>query len=67
MTTTINSRADALTAEQRSAIDDAARVLEQSWEHATADRLRDAFAIEAETAQQATPQADWRGDFERQA
>jgi hypothetical protein len=29
--------------------------------------LRDAFAIEAETAQQATPQADWRGDFERQA
>ncbi|WP_244108844.1 hypothetical protein [Burkholderia anthina] len=61
------SRADALTDKQRSAIDDSARVLEENWEHVTADRLRDAFAIEPRAVRHAANQADWRGDFERQA
>ncbi|KVC71410.1 hypothetical protein WI73_11330 [Burkholderia ubonensis] len=42
-----NSRADALTDGQRSAINDAARVLEENWEFESADRLLTAFAIKA--------------------
>ncbi|WP_321967622.1 hypothetical protein [Burkholderia cepacia] len=58
--------AAAVSNEQRSAINDAARVLEQNWEHATADSLREAFSIEAKAEPQPEQHADWRADFERQ-
>ncbi|MFD1557040.1 hypothetical protein ACFSHT_15675 [Paraburkholderia silviterrae] len=57
-----------MTTEQRKALADAERVLGENWEHETADRLHDAFAASTAAAPiPAEQQADWRGDFERQA
>lgn len=62
----VEQPAAATSNEQRSAINEAARVLEQNWEHATADSLREAFSIEAKAEPQPEQHADWRADFERQ-
>ncbi|HGO6081883.1 TPA: Lar family restriction alleviation protein [Burkholderia cenocepacia] len=62
----VEQPAAAVSSKQRSAINDAARVLEQNWEHATADSLREAFSLEAKVEPQPEQHADWRADFERQ-
>ena len=53
MTTTDNSRADALTEKQRHAVDEAAKVLRDNWEHGTAEDLLMAFLPESSDPQPA--------------
>ncbi|ABN88248.1 hypothetical protein BH02_3794 [Burkholderia pseudomallei] len=60
----VEQPAAATSNEQRSAINEAARVLEQNWEHATADSLREAFSTcsGVRSSRPAAAPADERAD-----